>query len=488
MFHFSTIAQTIELPATQDIHVNAMSINNVLNTGADQVRIPGNLLAKAMVYDGDVPQFAWDYGGNTGNTNFITPQIIDPDVVLTEDASFALVCYKKNGDIYLSLFALTGGNYSEITTLGGINYPHNIGDGKNANIDLWNDQFMITWESSSQSIMALGGIYSGSGVFTLGKVATVEKNKSITPDVTIYNNVVTFTYIDISLLNTNWWVSLQDDFNTILSGSANSTSNPIYHITPASKVYFGRPRISSPNDGFFDDHDFTIVIDEKNIDGNGIDIWNIKIKQIYINNFGLPILTINPTLSIKSNTEPVITYVGDWSVVSWTSYFQYPGTQTYSTEVLSRYIQSYGGGAPTTTYASIVNYDWDNTQSIPSVSGRRSGERVLYLYKNEDQNVMDMMYRTSPYAKNLRRANPSQIISCEKTNEFSFVSLQNSIEINIDKESFDFYILDISGKKIVNQMGNSGKAIVDLSNLPTGIYIIHCSSKDKETNYKFYKF
>jgi|GEM_PF-2785334 hypothetical protein len=76
--------QALEIPSTNDFNANASTINDVENTGVDFVNTMSDY-SKVMVYDGEMPSFAWDKNAATGIYPFSDNKITDPDVILTNN-------------------------------------------------------------------------------------------------------------------------------------------------------------------------------------------------------------------------------------------------------------------------------------------------------------------------------------------------------------------------------------------------------------------
>jgi hypothetical protein len=100
------------MPAsTQDIPIgNSMvSARNINNTGADYL-VEGEEYSKVMVHDGDTPVFAWEVNQYYADTSWFLAQILDgkvikdPDVVLTRDKKYALVCYELDDEIFMTVW------------------------------------------------------------------------------------------------------------------------------------------------------------------------------------------------------------------------------------------------------------------------------------------------------------------------------------------------------------------------------------------------
>ena len=109
-------AQVFHEAVNPEDFTNAPSINNVTNTGADML-IEDAQYSRVMVFDGDAPQFAWETNNGSGSDYFLIDGIWDPDVVLTDDFLYALVCLEElsSNSIYLSLWEYNqAGVFSEV--------------------------------------------------------------------------------------------------------------------------------------------------------------------------------------------------------------------------------------------------------------------------------------------------------------------------------------------------------------------------------------
>lgn len=481
---------TLEPPNNPDYGVSATTPNNILNTGADYIEnyIPGSTSPngiKVMVFDGDVPQFAWENIGNSGKCTFALDDIKDPDVVLTNNSEFALVVYEDNNQIYLDLWQWNGPNFVEVLgNLGNYNFPYLIDEGTNPNIDLqFTDLFAITWQDNKGNIKGLAGEYQGGQNFDISPNMTfINNSNSRTPDATIFENVITYTFIVFNDQLQEYWVTQQEQFNDVYNG--NSVNSPIIlhqaNLDLGGK--FGRPRIASPNDQYFDDNDYTSVVDYYTITPQGVSKWEILGMQNSFNNLFYPPKVYNNNIFLLPNKEPVVTYNGDIGIIAWTAYIQYPGQSNYSYDVIERQFQTYSGGNTIQTFASIVNFDYDREQDIPSVSGRRSGTdgNVLYFYKNESPATMDMMHRIAPpYTQNLRLAKGTA------SNNFAFMLKSNELTITTDCDLYSFIITDVTGRKIIQNNNASKEVSIPTNTLHKGIYILNCTSKNESTVFKF---
>ncbi len=373
--------------STNHLLIGAPSIDNVQNTGADIITIDCDVVM-VMVYDGDEPMFYWDittYQGNyTGMSPFLDQDITDPDVVLTPDFNHALVVYEYNGRIYLSVWEFDGGqSYYELQWFNNTQYPLHLQSGMNPNIDMdfgWH--FAITWHSDNgktDEIWAAVGEFSSGGNPSLNLSDPVVIDRGRFPDVAIYEDTVTFTYLrDIGGGPDYDWVYFQESKTNIENHNIVSSHVNLYNTANPPFSDYGRPRIAAPfyNDFLFYGSEFFVTVDYREYDG----FWQYEIVgYVYHNHQLSPVRKYNENdFFFNLNKDPVVTYHGDESVVAWTISCPYPPDQTDRINIMARYTY-YFNGFYNSYDAPLVNQYLDDDQTISSIAGRRANTVLYFL-------------------------------------------------------------------------------------------------------------
>jgi hypothetical protein len=494
-----SFAQVFYAPTNPEYPINATVISGVLNTGADMV-IDDNRYSKVMVYDGNEPKFAWETDISTGRTVFShTTQPpngylpLDPDVVLTSSRNQALVCYEADGEIWLSVWMVSLGGYVEIVgTFGNYTLPLSLGYGTNPNIDIgFDDEFVITWQSApTVMIEAVAGDMLG-GNLSLSGVAQVYGQESITPDVTVCDFNVTFTFIIPDDQGPDEWVTLETSY-TDVSGN-NISANP--YVIPVNGQYqdgiYGRPRIASPPYyavGNYSCTDYTTTVDYYFVDGM-VGMWNIDVFQKNNQQYTNVAHIYNNYYQYVPNTEPAITYLGDLGVVSWTATIDYPGTNYNSLDVVGRYFQTSGSlGAPYgIPDAPVVNDHYDEVQHIPSVAGRRWNTGLgFYFWRDADQG--DMYHRTGFEGDMSLRKEKEKVISGNQIFDlFSIQLVGPDLRITSELETYTVFIVDMTGRTLMQLTGEK-ETLISLSPLPKGIFGVVCTSETQRKSLTFVKY
>jgi hypothetical protein len=485
-------AQVFHEAVNPEDYTNAPSINNVTNTGADMV-IDDMGYSKVMVFDGDAPQFAWETNNGTGTDYFHLDAVWDPDVVLTNDLMYALVCLEiqndENGQIYLSLWEYNGsGNYSEVIgQFGAYSFPHYIADGTNPNIDIGFDgRFVITWQSTytAGDINAIAGLYNN-GVLTISNdIARVVGVEAWAPDVAIRGNAVSFTYIGYCKDGYPAWYGKQASYSDVQQPPTPPNVIPANNYTfheSAQNNYgdYGRPRIASPPPyPYYSNSDFAVVVDYYWEDA-GIGSWDILFANR--NNgvvYGPTIF--NPWFSgLTPSYEPVVAYIGDHGVVAWTTYIEYPGTTYTSYDVVGMYFHTtgsngnYWSGFP---HAPVVNSHYNGDQRTSSVAGRRWNDGLgFYFWVDEDAN--DMAYRDSYEGTTNMRMGKDSLFEASGNAAVGIEIFYNNrtIQIMTEQQNYDCQLLDITGRVILHKTA-SFETIISLEGISPGIYFIRCQT------------
>jgi hypothetical protein len=504
-----TKAQIFHAPSNPEYPINATIVSGVLNTGADMV-IDQIGYSKVMVYDGNEPKFAWETNLSTGrsvfyhNTQHHSGYIpVDPDVILNNSRDFALVCYELDGEIWLSVWELIQGGYVEIVgAFGNFNVPMILGYGSNPNIDIgYQDEFVVTWQSvpyqNQTSIEALAGDIL-SGVLSLApNVAAIFTYNSLTPDVTVCEDNVTFTFIRKYAQGADDWVTFETTYTDVYNATGTGTLHtiPIQNQIPTG--VFGRPRIASPPPytpypGFpgYDASDYTTTVDYYWED-LGIGLWQINVYQKnnaqYYNGTAH---IYNDYNYLVPNTEPVVSYLGDLGVVCWTATIEYPNTSYTSLDVVARYFQTTGGnyGYPFGGLdVPVVNDNYIGTQHIPSVAGRRWNTGFgFYFWRDVDQG--DMYHRTGQQGSlNLRKGMDDPITASTLQESLNLEQFGENLRVTSSLDNYSIQIMDISGRMMMKANG-SGDMIFGVENLPRGVYIIRGSAGNISKSLKFVRY
>jgi hypothetical protein len=467
--------------------------------------INDNGYSKVMVYDWNEPKFAWETDLSTGRSVFYhTNQPpngylpADPDVVLTNSRDHALVCYEADGEIWLSVWEISGTAYAEVVgVFGNYSVPFSLGYGTNPNIDIgFDDEFVITWQSSPTAMIeAVAGDMLG-GTLSLSSDAQIYGQESITPDVTVCDFNVTFTFIIPDDQGPDEWVTLETNYNDVINN--NVTGNPYY--IPIYNQYpdgvFGRPRIASPplwipNPGMpggYSYTDYTTTVDYYFEDGM-VGMWNIDVFQKNNQQYTSVAYIYNDYYQYVPNSEPVVTYLGDLGVISWTATIDYPGTNYNSLDVVGRYFQTSGTlGAPySSPDAPVVNDHYAEVQHIPSVAGRRWNNGLgFYFWRDADQN--DMYHRTGFEGNmSLRKVNDEILTDKRPYDLFNIQQFGSDLRITSEIENYSVFIFDMSGRTLM-QMTGERETLISLSPLQKGIYIAVCLGETQRKSSTFVKY
>ena len=283
------LSQDFHDASTPETPIGAANINNVTNTGADMIKVDQDY-CKVMVFDGNAPQFAWERNSGSGIEYFYLDGVWDPDVVLTNDKMYALVCFEIEShtcsNIYLSLWEYDGGgNYIEIVgNFGQYSFPHFIDEGINPNIDIgFDDRFIITWHTCNESseIKAIAGEYTGGVVDLSPNIALVAPETAWTPDVTICYDYVTFTYIRLDEQYYPEWVTTETNYYDVYNDDIinQCTTHILRNSIGYDSGIFGRPRIASPPQYLhYPGSDYTTSVDFSYF-GDGGPEWEILVCQ-----------------------------------------------------------------------------------------------------------------------------------------------------------------------------------------------------------------
>jgi hypothetical protein len=487
--------QTFNGAINAETFLNTSNISNVENTGADMVQYDQSY-SKVMVYDGDAPQFAWECDNGSGYDDFYNTGVVmisDPDVVLTNDLRYAIVCYELDGYIYMSVWQLNQGVYSEIIgSFGQYNFPYLIEEGTNPNIDIgFDDEYVITWELNME-IKALAGDYAG-GVFSLSSnIANVAPEIAWTPDVTVCDDYVTFTYIRV-YNDTDEWVTHETNYTDVYNDNVTGTIMSIKKADPSLNATFGRPRIASPPQyPSYPTSDYTTVVDYYWED-MGYGMWDILVFQYDNNSYSNAPIPYNPNFYTVPNYEPVVTYMGDLGVVCWTATIEYPNTSYTSLDVVALYFQTSGGlGLPYSWDGPVVNMDFTGTQNIPSVAGRRWNDGYgFYFWKDESNDYSDMVHRTSYEGTLNMRLMPDSsadhFVNKSIEEGFNIEIAGDLLTINSENPAFRYYIADMTGRILFNGE-QSSYLTIHLSPLPIGIYLVACEDGINRKVRKFVRY
>ncbi len=491
---YCVVGQDLNSAITNEIFINAPTINNVANTGADFV-IENQSFLKVMVYDGDSARIYWDADINStqnqGRDKFTLDGVFDPDVVLTTDLQYALVVFESHGDIYISLWEYNGSGYSEIIgALGNYIFPYYLDEGSSPNIDMdHNNYIAVTWKNHNGEIKAIVGEYSAGPSFYFSNPVTIDYD-SRDPDVSIYTDpvtsveYVTFTYIrDINQGPDHEWVVLQETYTNIDNNNIISSATSLYNPGNPPYTIYGRPRIAAPfyHDLLFNGDEFFVVVDFITVDG-ATTTWEIPGYTYYNSNYYY--LNYNPDHPYVPNNKPVVTYTGDLSVVAWQIYcYDDPLNPTTQSRNIIAWYTLFSTGGITSQDAAMVNLNTPIAQVFVSVAGRRANnDDVLYFWLDSDRG--DMAYRTSPVGtiqmRKIREEDPEEI-SSDKL--FAFEQYGKQLFIKSEFDHFGLLLSDISGRIILksNDLSETSQSI-DLSGLSKGVYIVKCySGKHQET-------
>jgi len=488
-------AQVFHEAVNPENFTNAPSINNVTNTGADML-IEDAQYSRVMVFDGDDPQFAWETNNGSGSDYFFIDGIWDPDVVLTDDFLYALVCLEElsSNSIYLSLWEYNqAGVFSEVIgQLGAYNFPHYIDEGKNPNIDIgYDDKFVITWESLGQpsEIFAIAGEYLGGAIDLSPDIAYIAPEAHRSPDISILGDYVSFTFVRDDGNGAESWVVMQADYPDVYSPPQGLLVTPIFqqvvhfHSGTNESVY-GRPRIASPPTyPGVPANDFVAVIDFYWED------WDVGIWEILFVNYhnglvyGAPTV-FNDNYILFPNYEPVVTYTGDLGVVCWTSYIEYPSTGYSSLDVVGQYFQTLGnpGQAYNPLDFHLVNLHYAEIQRTPAVGGRRWLDGYgLIFWVDEDSN--DMAYRVNQEGTNNMRKGPEEETEALPPG-FTVLITNGTIRVITELKNYNYQLMDVTGRVVLHKTA-SHETSVSLEGFSPGIYFIKCYAPNAVETRKF---
>ncbi len=473
----NSIGQTIVPAQDPDIILYPAPTWDIENTGCD-IREGFAIGQKrgVMVYDGSDPYIQW-FDGNGNPTGIaLLSGILDPDVVMTSDGSQAFIVYELNGDIFLD-FYLWNGSYQ-------LNGQMNLGLGNNPNIDIsLHNYIAITWVDDLGNIKSVVGDFS-SGSLNLSATSDITNNEEDrTPDVAIFelqgNIKVKYTYVSFDKKAKKEVLKVkQADYLDVFNNSV--TSNPtLLRTIYLSYESFGRPRIATPP--FIDAsphniNDYMIVIDYKFFDGQSPD-WKILGYNTYNNNLTTNIL-LNPNIVSINNSKPVVTYAGDFIVISWTSDIYQNGA--LANEVVSRKLYNYGSLMNNTI--SIVNNFIQEYQYTSSIAGRfTEGEFNLHHYVNEGWGNME--YKVTNAASTVLRKNTHTTSPSISFN----ISSDGILELSTKIQNYRLSIYNILGQLLISKKALNNSSQLNINGLPTGNYIIRVESTEIAETFKFIK-
>ena len=476
--NFNSLGQTIVPAQDPDILLNPQpGIWDIENTGCD-IRENANIGGErgVMVYDGSSPYFHWFDNGISDKTT-LNQDISDPDIVITTDGIYALLVYEDNGDIFLKIYEWINNAYSQPV-------DYNLGSGNNPNIDIsFDSYFAITWADDLGNIKSVVGDYS-SGSLSLSGIADITNNdEDRTPDVAIFELygkiMVKYTYISMDKdVNTETLKIKQADYSDVFNNIVSSTPTTLKTISAANGD-LGRPRIAAPPYISTSPHhinDYMIVIDYHFVDGQ-TDIWEIRGFNTFNNTSNNDVL-LNQGVESRRNSEPVVTYAGDFIVISWTSDIHNNGA--YANEVVSRKLIN--DGNPMNNIISVVNYFINEYQYTPSIAGRFSeGEFNLHHYVNEGWGYME--YKITNAASTVLRKNTY----VSSLNVYINTISDNILEINTEIQDYNVYIYNNIGQLIISKESISSSYQLSIGDLPIGMYIVNIKGSNINKTYRFIK-
>ncbi len=470
----------------QNNDILAASSDNVENTGNDVQLILNNpnYNMYIMAWDGDRPAFAWnDEFSGTANTLAIAGTqigtVTDPDIVLYDNnVMWAQIVYLLDDNVYYESWRFNVGTLTwnltngptAITQNGGCTCP---------NVDVGFDgKTVAVWEENGQ-------IYASAGDITGNFQAPFLIAEAHTPDVALnfiqaQSTYVNFTFISDNGNNTQlcWIVA---SYLNISNGNP-ALGPPTTLHTAFNNEYYGKPRIAGPIIVSLNNPaEYEIVVKHYH---NG----RYDIRSHHINNPGGVIINDFPVnLTAEINLEPVVSYVGDHIISSWTYDDTNLGNTSNTIDIISRQLLASNGTAPPPILLpppgiyipfnvySVVNNNTAGVQAISSVAGRfatiASGEKKLVTFYNE--NNSQIYYKIRPYANVQFRTKSPEIQADVYPNPTSNIV---NIKIDTEFETAKLELYNLQGQKLMQKEITEQKFELDVSELNAGIYKLRVST------------
>ncbi len=496
---------------------NIQNTANVQNTGNDIAEYSMNLNQdmKVMVWDGDNPGFYWSLEGTGGVINSgIMPidtclafnySVFNPDVVLSEGGAVALIVWERNDSIFVCSKEFVNNQFQHKYG------PFFYGLGIYPNVDAahrYKDiRCVVTWENNNEILAKACNIEGVDTSSTLVIKPSTGDPCYKRPDVALYlyeGQTDTFTVVSFAYAgekpNGNWLFQVVQYYIDSLidptKGYLDTLKYPDRTPNPGAFQYtmtVRYPRIAAPalpQDTF----DFSMVVDifrfHDEIGEYVYEIWNFTSysNNLYthfsdecINKPLLPLLTL-PSFATTpyENFKPVITYCGDNIHVAW-EYFDQPGYIFQDRWHIIKLPLSLDG-TPTDDY-SVVNYHLNENFRIPSIAGRFSYfDHNLYTFYNID--TEEINYKSSYCANQyLRKPKPAPefVFYPNPTNGKVFCKIPG------DVSPISISLYDIKGRPLKTIPDPANEISLELSDLPSGIYLVKVDLPQQTKTFRIVK-
>lgn len=535
LFTAALLQAQMYAPASVDRYVTGSTSLNVQNTGSDSwsnVGITNTM--HVMVSDGTVPSFGWSNeaaGPVSGRINLASSAGInsiakDPDVAIDAAGTKAIsVFYTLSGTgqtrVYFQRYSRAS-NVATVWTLLGVSTPLTalslVGQPHSSpNIEISNTGrvavvFAQNGRVYSTVIQIATGVVTPAAPFILSSSFPPSGGTDVfkNPDVAVYTSTggtetanVTYVRDDGSFDDL---YTYQVTVANLSIGSGVGIASPVLHSTLSG--WFSAPRIACLWTYAFGSPDFwTVVVGEHdplNIVPDYI-IYNVTSDAGVING-PFQINNVLGTEQLCPNTQPCVTYSGDYIVAAWT--YTDCGSSPLllnntGANIIARKLTWNGNIAgPWAASYSQVNADLLDAQTCPSLSDCRFSNnqtsRTRYCWYQNDPAFVNkhLAYRWSAYnTTNLRLGNtenetteatePAKAESNPVLNAFpNPASTELTLNLALtETDNSTVRVFSADGKMILDEQVNgsllNSNYKVNTENWADGIYLVRIQNENQ---------